>query len=259
MRRETRPFVVEVRRGQKKSQPVPVPAPMSEPASDDDVMRRAEAALFGRAEPSGDAQDPSGQPFSPPRRILEAIVPEPATAETAAFIEPEPEPKRRGRKPGSKNRPKEAVEADSAPKRRRGRPRKNAEGAVRSVEVTPELANAALEIMAKSTPLPTATPVPVAVAVAVERPMAPAAAAPMAPLPVGKRPRGRPRKQPLMIAPEPVAQVDASYALPSSQISTSRILARYGADSGPRAGQLWMRRLRGFTNPDHVSIRRRKP
>jgi hypothetical protein len=68
MRRETRPFVVEVRRGQQKKAPQPtiLPAPLPEPQGDDVMMRRAEEALFGRP-----AQGPgaaTGEPQAPARR-----------------------------------------------------------------------------------------------------------------------------------------------------------------------------------------------
>ena len=239
MRRETRPFVVEVRRGQQKKapQPAPLPNPFAEQPSDDDIMRRAEEALFGR--PAGVPGAGSSEPPSPARRILEALAPEPVE------VVPEPsfEAPRRGRKPGSKNRPKEQVAQPQEAKRRRGRPPKNPESQVRSVPVTPELASKALEVIAKATVLPVA-PVPVA-----------AAASPL--VAPAKRPRGRPRKVPLPEGARPVA-APVTYAEPvpaasASNLPAARIVARYRDGNGRPAGQIWTRRLRGYANPGHRS------
>ncbi len=239
MRRETRPFVVEVRRGQQKKapQPAPLPNPFVEQPNDDDMMRRAEEALFGRP-----AQAPGGspaEPASPARRILEALAPEPVEV----LAEPNFEAPRRGRKPGSKNRPKEQIALAPEAKRRRGRPPKNPESQVRSVPVTPELANAALEVIAKVATSPVA-PVPLAVA-----------ASPL--VTPAKRPRGRPRKVPLpeqsSATAETTAAMEAGPVGPGNSSAAARIVARYRDGNGRPAGQIWTRRLRGYAHPDHRS------
>ena len=163
MKRPIKPFVVEVRKGQKtqtKKAPVVELPPMAlfeEQPRENDALRRAEAALFGvfAAKP-----DPSAQ-SNRSGRILETIPDEAPVVEEHVI-----EGKRRGRPPGSRNKPKEggpepvaaAQDAPAAPKRR-GRPPRVLEGSVRKVELTPELASAALESIAKASviraPLPT--------------------------------------------------------------------------------------------------------
>jgi hypothetical protein len=163
MKRPIKPFVVEVRKGQKaqtKKAPVvelPPLALFEEQPRENDALRRAEAALFGvfAAKP-----DPSA-PSSRSGRILESLPDEAPSVEA-----PQIEGKRRGRPPGSRNKPKEdgpepvaiAADAPTAPKRR-GRPPRVLEGSVRKVELTPELASAALESIAKASvmraPVPT--------------------------------------------------------------------------------------------------------
>lgn len=56
--------------------------------------------------------EPDGARPEPPRRILQAI--EPASEDRFAALEAERAPKRRGRKPGSKNKPKVVVSDDWA-------------------------------------------------------------------------------------------------------------------------------------------------
>ena len=239
MRRETRPFVVEVRRGQQKkaAQPAPLPNPFAEQPNDDDMMRRAEEALFGR--PAAAPGATPSEPPSPARRILEALAPEPVEV----IPEPAIEAPRRGRKPGSKNRPKEQIAQPQEAKRRRGRPPKNPESQVRSVPVTPELASKALEVIARATVLPVA-PVPYGTAATpLETP--------------AKRPRGRPRKVPLPEGARPMA-APASASEPQSpatgsSLPAARIVARYRDGNGRPAGQIWTRRLRGYANPGHRS------
>jgi hypothetical protein len=163
MKRPIKPFVVEVRKGQKtqkkKSQAVELPpiGLFDEQPRESDALRRAEAALFGvfAAKP-----DPSGS-SSRSGRILESIPDEEPQVEPPLI-----EGKRRGRPPGSRNKPRDAgsesvaaAEAAPAAPKRRGRPPRVLEGSVRKVELTPELANAALESIAKASvtraPLPT--------------------------------------------------------------------------------------------------------
>ena len=265
MRREPRPFVVEVRRGQKKPQPTPPASPMPpsyEAMPDDEMMRRAEAALFGRAEPP---QTGPSETAAAPRRILEVVpLEQPPVLDEQPIIE---EPKRRGRKPGSKNRPKLEMAAAAAEpegeKRRRGRPRKHPEGEVRSVAVTPELASAALQVMARAqTPPAPVSPVPVGTT----RPASASAA------PAVKRPRGRPRKHPLPVveaSPAPsfapqtaVERSDAAAPAQQAPVDSKTamtIVDRYGPDRKLRIGQRWTRRLRGFANPDHIKQRVLRP
>jgi hypothetical protein len=148
MKRPIKPFVVEVRKGQKSPKKKSLPADLppvdlfEEQPRGNDALRRAEAALFGAA-PKADLTG-SGRSG----RILETIPDEAPSVEA-----PPIETKRRGRPPGSRNKAKEieevSQEAPAAPKRR-GRPPRVLEGAVRKVELTPELANAALESIAKA-------------------------------------------------------------------------------------------------------------
>ena len=151
MKRPIKPFVVEVRKGQKsqktqkKKTPVVDLLPVGladEQPRESDALRRAEAALFGgSAKADTSASGRSG-------RILETIPLEEPEIEALQV-----ETKRQGRPPGSRNKPKELqeviVEAPAAPKRR-GRPPRILEGSVRKVELTPELANAALESIARA-------------------------------------------------------------------------------------------------------------
>ncbi len=238
MRREKRPFVVEVKRGQKRG------ASMAEAIAADvkpDSQRRAEEALFG-----GSTAEQSGADSSPPRRILEAVAPEPEP-------EVEIEAPRRGRKPGSKNKPKAAapVEAPSE-KRRRGRPSRNPEGAVRSVVATPELTSAALRKIAQI-----AKPVPVS-PVPGGAPSSGFAAEASA-----KRKRGRPRKaKPPKFDwaewsdmdgnadGEDLAVVEATILPPppppAQAVAPLPPLTRLSRVAAPRlrAGERWKRRLR---------------
>jgi len=167
MKRPIKPFVVEVRKGQKaqtKKAPVVELPPMAlfeEQPRENDALRRAEAALFGVFAAKPDPSAPSNRSG----RILESIPDEAPVVESPLI-----EGKRRGRPPGSRNKPKEggaepvapaqdaSTAAPAAPKRR-GRPPRVLEGSVRKVELTPELASAALESIAKASviraPLPT--------------------------------------------------------------------------------------------------------
>ncbi len=148
MKRPIKPFVVEVRKGQKspkkKSRTADLPPVdlFEEQPRENDALRRAEAALFGGA-PKADLTGPGRS-----GRILETIPDEAPSVEATPI-----ETKRRGRPPGSRNKAKDieevSQEAPAAPKRR-GRPPRVLEGAVRKVELTPELANAALESIAKA-------------------------------------------------------------------------------------------------------------
>ncbi len=146
MKRERRPFVVEVKRGQKRAGGFPEPE-ISEIKLDS--VKRAQDALFGGSWPveasiatSEQEQRPESANVAPPRRILEAVAPD-----LAELIEIAPP--RRGRKPGSKNKPKlHDLSVEPMVKRGRGRPRLNADSSVRKVAVTPEITSAALRKIA---------------------------------------------------------------------------------------------------------------
>ena len=149
MKRPIKPFVVEVRKGnknQRKKTPVTDLLPIElfeEKPRENGALKRAEAALF---KPAAKLDETASSNRS--GRILETIA-----ASEQPVEEPLVEGKRRGRPPGSRNKPKELeaapLVAPEAPKRR-GRPPKVVEGSVRKVELTPELANAALESIAKA-------------------------------------------------------------------------------------------------------------
>lgn len=137
MRREKRPFLVELKRGQKRPATLDAPAETELKSSS---LRRAKAMLF---DGDNEAEAMTAAATQAPRRILEAVAEE---APGAPLLEAP----RRGRKPGSKNRPKVVViSEEAAPKRARGRPRLHPEGAVRNVSATAELAQAALHSIGK--------------------------------------------------------------------------------------------------------------
>ena len=149
MKRPIKPFVVEVRKGNKnlkKKTPVTDLLPIElfeEKPRENGAIKRAEAALF-KPTPKVDETAASSRSG----RILESI---PLGEEP---IDEQPaKSKRRGRPPGSRNKPREFEAAKPEPAeapKRRGRPPKVVEGSVRKVELTPELASAALESIAKA-------------------------------------------------------------------------------------------------------------
>ena len=149
MKRPIKPFVVEVRKGaktQKKKTPVTDLLPVElfeEKPRENGALKRAEAALFKPA-PTVDETGLANRSG----RILESI----AVGEEPVE-EPVAEVRRRGRPPGARNKPKDIESAGSQPTetpKRRGRPPKVVEGSVRKVQLTPELASAALESIAKA-------------------------------------------------------------------------------------------------------------
>ena len=149
MRREKRPFVVEIKRGPKRSATFP-DLPVSE---HNGSFKHAETALFGEIEPNKASASLKALfergPEAQPRRILEAMTPE--TPEFSI-----PDLPRRGRKPGSKNKPKEDTHKAAAEPKRRGRPPRYPDSDVRTVKPTPELTRAALNSiaeMSKSQPI----------------------------------------------------------------------------------------------------------
>jgi hypothetical protein len=139
MKRGTRPFIVEVRRGQKRVQPLEGEGESS--AFRNEALRRAEAALFGT--PPSEPKPAKPEPAPPPpeqRRILVSLADvEPSAAPVA---EPEP-PRRRGRKPGK-------VQTGTEPVRHEKK-RLADKTAARRVPLTPELVNAALDKIEKAT------------------------------------------------------------------------------------------------------------
>ena len=263
MRRDKRPFVVEVKRGAKRASPAQ--QNFSSP-SFDDAFQRAEQALFGTPgdqpsvtiAPAEFAEPAGGEQPMPPRRILEAI---PGEAE-AVMPADDPAPKRRGRKPGSKNKPRETPAAEP---KRRGRPPRVAGGSVRSVPVTADIVTEALDKIARVAPV---LPAPSGARTLF-------AEAGATPLPV-KRGRGRPRKVvpvggfppkvPEWIAwvasatddDEPAAPMslvaDDDYEIDENEpmIADATVAARIpGRRDGLRAGQRWTRRLRGMAANAH--------
>ena len=202
MKRPIKPFVVEVRKGQKSQKKTAVAPELptfilpEEQPRESDALRRAEAALFGGS--GARAADPSGG-ANRSGRILETIpdeAPAPRTlsatpaGKTPAAEAQSVDGKRRGRPPGSRNKPKDPDAAGAPPAmeahpRRRGRPPRIAES-VRKVALTPDLASAALESIARASvaraPLPTRP-----------SPRARLAAGPVKPPRAGKR--GRPPKE----------------------------------------------------------------
>lgn len=240
MRREKRPFMIEVRKGPARgvSAPPLVDA-MIKPENlvKPDKMIRAEAVFSTQ---QSELRDVVKGAELPPRRILEAI-------SLAPRQEPEIETSRRGRKPGSKNKPKDISEASFATKRPRGRPRRHPDGEVRSVKPTPDVARAALQSIARASISAPITPVP---------------GGSMYPIPMfepaPKRKRGRPRK---VRAPKfdwttwsagdeteeaPIAAVvPLPVYTPAAAEADSPVVPRFES-AGPRlrAGERWKRRIR---------------
>ena len=138
MKRGTRPFIVEVRRGQKRA--LPIDGEEDSNALRNEALRRAEAALFGTPPAQPQTAKPEPAPAPEPRRILASL----AEAEPLAALVAEPEPqRRRGRKPG---KAQQRVEPG-----RHGKKRLADKTAARSVPLTPELVNAALDEIEKAT------------------------------------------------------------------------------------------------------------
>jgi hypothetical protein len=246
MRREKRPFVVEVKRGDKRAAGKS-DAKKAEPAKSKSSKSQALAPIEANVRAAMDGAD---QPAN--RRILEAL----DAPRSEAAVTTEAGAPRRGRKPGSKNKPRvaEAVEP-----KRRGRPPKSA-GAVRTVAITADLANAALDKISRS-----AAPPPTGVTTMFASDAPPAGEQPV------KRGRGRPRK---IVPPggfppkvpqwvtwvqtpdEPESEMDdpteaaddaAAASVNEPQVAPLvRALERMSRPAGLRAGSRWSRRLRGY-------------
>jgi hypothetical protein len=220
------------------------------------VLKRAEAALF-KAAPKAEESVASSRSG----RILESI----AVGEPKAE-EPLVESKRRGRPPGSRNKPRElqAARPEAAePPKRRGRPPRVVEGSVRKVQLTPELANAALESIAKAGVTRPVAPVISAQKAPKTLPRVKPTRAPREALPVLKTVKKKTpvRAAPRQSAPEhptaPPAPAPATMRQSSPLDRLPRLLtmttdmgrddplALFTALLRPRAGQRWRRRLRG--------------
>lgn len=138
MKRGTRPFIVEVRRGQKRA--LPIDGEEESSPLRNEALRRAEVALFGASPAPPQTAEPEPAPSPEPRRILASLAePEPAAP---LLAEPLPE-RRRGRKPGKLQKPAEP--------RRPAKNRLPDRTAARSVPLTPELVTAALDKIEKAT------------------------------------------------------------------------------------------------------------
>ncbi len=151
MKRPIKPFVVEVKKGAKTKDPARDPAKPKIALKEVKPLAHelAERRLFQSHAPAlAQAERPSG-------RILQSLdVPPPAP-----LLTEEPLP-RRGRPPGSRNKAKLEAGPPPVPKKR-GRPRKIPEGAVRQVPITPDLASALIaRISAAPPPRPVLPPPP---------------------------------------------------------------------------------------------------
>lgn len=248
MRRESRSFVVERRRGQKRA---PVVTTIEQPQQSapihesglDEIFRRAEAALFDRG--GGPQPKPSAFPSEngashdstvsrdntvpqesePKRRILENLNEvDPLTA----LLAERGEASRRGRKPGSKNKPKDPATLALDPAAMA-----NLKG---RMELTPERINEALKAM--------------------ERVSASASARGVKPVTVGL---GRPVSNEVEedgVTDERLTIVEQSteHAVSDTPIATvaearprerATIRGRYVVGSELKPGERWKRRLRG--------------
>ncbi len=266
MKRPIKPFVVEVRKGnknQKNKTPATDLLPimsLPEKPQESSVLKRAEAALF-KTTPKADDGELTGRSG----RILESI------AVGAEPVEEAPiETRRRGRPRGSRNKPKELdaekQEAAAAPKRR-GRPPKVLEGSVRKVQLTPELASAALESIAKASVTRPIPPIISAQNEAGALPRIKPKRTPREALP-GRGPVSKPvkKKAPALATPRqkalqsqppqpasapPVVQPQPTLdRLPrllrmTSEMGRNDPDALFAALQRPRAGERWRRRLRG--------------
>lgn len=105
MKFQPKRFTVEVKRGTSR-------AAFSSADAGPDKFGAAEAMLFGAApKPHTAEASQKARPAAPPRRILESLAEAPAIPVMLADAEEEVERPRRGRKPGSKNKPKVAAAA----------------------------------------------------------------------------------------------------------------------------------------------------
>jgi hypothetical protein len=167
MKRPTKPFIVEVRKGAKSKSP-------QEALSKDQSPQPAAHALAERKLFQSPALRPAKPERPEGRRILQSLdlsAPEPLLIE-------EP-PRRRGRPPGSRNKVGTERLAPAIP-RKRGRPRRIPEGEVRQVPLTSDLASDLLARLGLTATTqaeqPAAEAPPAQPARAVPSPLAPATA-----------------------------------------------------------------------------------
>lgn len=139
MKRPIKPFVVEVRKGAKAKAPAQTKTVLQENKAI--AHQLAERKLFSTTPAKATGQKPAG-------RILQSL----ETPAPAPLLLEEPA-RRRGRPPGSRNKPKAEAASPAIP-RKRGRPRKIPEGQVRHVPVTPDLASAVLARLSDPPPAP---------------------------------------------------------------------------------------------------------
>ena len=177
-RRESRPFVVEVRRGANKNRASGL-APSEQKFVSADQTWPADFAgrpYEGLSEPVAETGELAAPELKAPRRILQAVgeesAPQPVVVDTP----------RRGRKPGAKNKAKSAATETNAVKRPRGRPR-NPDVGTRSIPRSSEIGHAAIKTTNSLQPTRPKAP-----------PHLPATAQQPLLEPPPKRQRGRPRK-----------------------------------------------------------------
>ena len=201
MKRDLKPFVVEVKRGKRRSQLGKQFESVGLDSSLSEAAKRAEIALF--ASPPPQKLVAAAPPSPPVGRVLPSLIEIPPTAAPEA----DPLPRRRGRKPGSKNKPKpangdhaRAAEAPSA-----GRPKMSG--------------NAAPVVMVRVT-----RPIDV-------RPLPPASTTAEA-------------VRPAMIEPATIHEAAGSAPRPVRLRNRSSILARYVFGTEPGPGEQWKRRSR---------------
>lgn len=256
MRHGSRPFVVEVKRGQKRTPVVHTVEPSAPPPlppetnSLDDIFRRAEAALFERAPEQSEKATPQADTLAAPqRRILETLT---EVDPLVTLLAERGEGSRRGRKPGSKNKPKDVAAQDAE---KTAAANKNG-----SVELTPERINEALKAMERATGVysprrtspsppkpsyqsasvphaaprgaaPHMTPTPIVVAAAI---------APAGSLGVRAATAAEP-------SADPTTLIEANDAVDEARSrDRGSIRKRYVTGTEPRPGERWKRRLRGI-------------
>ena len=155
MKRPIKPFVVEVKKATKPKESGKLQLNPKEIKPLNHQL--AQQRLFPIAAPA------QPKPEKPTGRILQSLEVEPP----APLFEEAP--RRRGRPPGSRNKMRVEAGPPPAPKKR-GRPRKIPESAVRQVPVTPDLASALLaQISDTLPPLPLASPPPPPASVSLNR------------------------------------------------------------------------------------------
>jgi hypothetical protein len=250
MKRGTRPFIVEVRRGQKRA--LPIDGEEDSNALRNEALRRAEAALFGTPSAQPQTAKPEPAPAPEPRRILASL----AEAEPLAALIAEPEPKRRGRKPGKAQK--------------RGEPGRQAKRRLadkttaRSVPLTPELVNAALdEIESATLAVPRRRPAAAPSSLSQRHPAAAGVGAEKAlrvrrksAATASRHAESKPKREPAKTAPPPrpprssetvertAQRLPQSAPADKSRAPRPSIRGRYVFGTALKPGERWKRRLR---------------